>query len=91
MFDVSDVLDKAKESLNLDDMDLSTLLNSDFVKKYTKFENIQALLGNFDLPTNLDDLKDIPGEKLDEIIAKASDFSSWKEMLAKASSEFLGK
>ncbi len=89
MFDVSSITDKISE--NLGDMDISKLLSADFIKKFTKFDNIGSLLSNFDLPTDLDSIKDVPKEKLDEVVSKASDFSSWQEMIAKASSEFLGK
>lgn len=85
-FDDSD--DGINEDFEPDGVNLRELLSGDFISKYTKYQSIEELFSEFGIDADLDQMEGYPMEKLDEAVAKVSDFSTWSEMLSQAIQDF---
>ncbi len=81
------VTDVVGDKINLESLDFSKLLNSDFLSKYSNFGTLKELFTKHDIPLDKEKLLSYPEEKLDEIISKDTKFSTWKDMLMTAVKE----
>jgi hypothetical protein len=68
------------------------LFTREFMVKYTDFSSFEELLeaGNF-IVNSQEDFEAIPDDVFDEHIKSVTKFSSWREMLEKASAEWVEK
>lgn len=102
MFEFDD-LDKLSKRLNKlaknareingeNKVSFAELFTEDFMSKYTNFSSFDELLkaGNF-IVNSTEDFKAIPDDEFDKHIRSVTKFSSWKEMLEKASAEWVEK
>lgn len=71
---------------------LSEIFTSEFMRLYTQFESIEDLLSSGGFVINSEEDYDaIPDEDIDAHIAKTTNFQSWKEMLTEATDTYLNK
>jgi len=79
---------------NLSFVGFDELFNDLFMQKYTKFQSAKEFQDTSPMelssPTP-DDFKNYDVDKLDEFIKENTSFSSWIEMLKKASEEYNSK
>jgi hypothetical protein len=83
----------SENARNLDgrnQVSFAELFTRDFMMKYTSFTSFEQLLesGNF-VVNSLEDFEDIPDDVFDRHIRSVTKFSSWQEMLIKASEEWV--
>ena len=66
------------------------LFTRSFMRKYTRYSSIDALLeaGGFSVKTDKE-FDAIPQKELDAHIAKTTDFGSWDEMLGEATEQYV--
>ena len=75
---------------------IEKLFNSNFMKKYTKYDNFaDFILDSGLIPQDISSItyelfQTISGEKLDAYIRASTIFSSWDDMFDKATSRYLG-
>ncbi|RSU07991.1 hypothetical protein CBF30_01760 [Vagococcus entomophilus] len=71
-------------------VDFTDLFTNAFMKEHTSFSDIYSFFekGGFKAKTN-EDFEKIDEKSLDAYIIKQTDFSSWLEMLAIASNEYI--
>lgn len=67
------------------DVGLEKLLDADFIKKHTKFDNADSWLtaGGFTFETQ-EEYDNLDENELDSYVRNSSDFSSWQAMLESA-------
>jgi SPX domain protein involved in polyphosphate accumulation len=63
---------------------LPDLLTDDFIRKYTDFQTLQAMLD----ASGIENKEDIGNEEFSKFVATHSRFSSWEEMLNTAGPEY---
>lgn len=76
----------AEELYGEHEVSFDELFTKSFMRKYTKFSTFDELLqaGNFTVNSQKD-FEDISDDDLDDHVAKTTKFSSWEDMLGKAS------
>ena len=82
----------AKELDGTHEVPFSDLFTSGFMRKYTSFDSIDALLetGGFQAETS-EEFDAIPEATLDKHIAASTKFRSWQEMLKTATEEYFSR
>jgi DNA-directed RNA polymerase subunit RPC12/RpoP len=97
-FDSEDTRLNCEQALdgNNDRKFIERLFNSNFMKKYTKYDNfIDFILDSGLIPQDISSItyelfQTISREKLDVYIRASTTFSSWDDMFDKATSRYLG-
>lgn len=81
-----------KEVSNKKTLSLSELFTTSFMSKYTNFSTFDNFLkaGNFTVNSQ-EDFEAIPDEEMDIHVGTLTSFSSWEDMLEKATEEYLVK
>jgi hypothetical protein len=81
-----DNFQKKLKKLEQQAVSFDDLFTSEFMSKYTSFSTLGELLehGRFDV-NSPEDFEAITDAQKDELVQKTTSFSSWSEMLAKAS------
>ncbi|WP_331463459.1 MULTISPECIES: hypothetical protein [Lachnospiraceae] len=82
----------AKELDGTHSVPFGELFTPSFMKKYTSFSSMDELLnaGGFKVESQ-EDFKNIPEDEFDKHIATSTNFSTWKDMLGKASQQYAAK
>lgn len=67
------------------------LLNPKFMAKYTsnKYQSLESFLADSDFSEI--PLQQIPEKDLDKLVSQSTPFNTWKDMLAKATKEYVSK
>lgn len=91
--DIKNTLDKyAQKADELDGKQVSyaDLFPEDFMSEFTKFSGLKDFFdaGGFHI-TNGNEITSLPKSKLDAYVATATPFKSWKEMMNKATSDYI--
>ncbi|EOP32238.1 hypothetical protein CN544_19205 [Bacillus toyonensis] len=83
--DLKNMEKAAKELDGKQSIPFPVLFNNSFMKKYTKFNNIDELFENsaFEVETD-EDFAKIPDDEWDKYINEVTDFENWEEMMSKA-------
>ena len=97
-FDSKDARLKGEQNFddNIPRKSIEQLFNSNFMKKYTKYDNFSdfiidsGLIPQDNLSMTYELFKSISGEKFDEYIRANTVFNSWDDMFDKATSRYLG-
>jgi hypothetical protein len=89
---LNDLQKKAKALDGKHQVPFSELFNASFMRRYTNFDSIEALIkaGGFKFET-MDDFTAIPDQEWDDHIAKTTKFSNWQEMMSEAGAEWAKK
>ncbi|WDU84236.1 hypothetical protein [Caloramator sp. Dgby_cultured_2] len=84
--------DNLKEFEKTNTVSFNELFNSQFMNKYTNFSSFEEFLsyGGF-IVNSQEDFEAIPDDKMNELVQKTTIFSSWEEMLSKATETYLAK
>ncbi len=62
--------------------DFEDVFDASFMHKYTRYRSLEKFLTGSRLPiASQKDFEELPEEKMDAFVKKASKFSSWQEML----------
>ena len=82
---------KIKKSVE-GNVSFSELFNQSFMQKYSSFNSIEELFnfGGFKIESEKD-FEEISEEKLNKVVREKTNFSSWKEMLKAAMTEYVRK
>jgi hypothetical protein len=88
----NDMSNKLNELNGTNEVELSKLLNDEFMQENTNFNSLSDMFDKspFEVQTS-DDFKAIPDEQLDEFIRNHSNFSSWNTMIQTASKKWVVK
>ena len=71
-----------------DKLNLDELIDDNFLSKFTQVDSVKEFLDEADFDAkNITALKNVDEGKLNSYVKKISNFSSWKDMLAKAVAE----
>lgn len=83
---------KAKELDGTQEIPFSELFTPAFMRKYTSFTSFDELLaaGGFHAETS-EEFEAIPDAPFDAHVAATTKFSSWEEMLGKATEQYVAK
>ncbi|WP_236804723.1 hypothetical protein [Bacillus cereus] len=83
--DLKNMEKAAKELEGKQTVPLSVLFNDSFMKKYTKFDNLDELFENsaFEVE-NDEDFAKIPDAEWDQYIKEVTNFENWQEMMSEA-------
>lgn len=82
---------KAAEELSGENqVPFSELFTESFLRTYTKFSNFDDFLDQ-EIFSKYPDLKSIPDDEMDHFVSLNSRFSSWEEILNKASETYIAK
>ena len=83
-------LNKATEETS-GNVSFDKLFNEGFMAKYSNLQTIDEMFDQAGVTIESeDDFTALPEEKLNSIVKQHTNFGSWKEMLGKASEEYLG-
>lgn len=90
--DLKNLANKAKSLDGTDKVPVSELLNSAFLRKYTRVSSFSELVekSGFDVKSEAD-LKAVPDDAWDAHIRSISSFASWDAMLSKALEQWTAK
>lgn len=79
----------AKDLENTHSVSFDELFLNSFMRKYTNFSNFDQFLssGNF-IVNSQEDFEAIPDNEIDLHVSKTTKFSSWEDMLGKATEEY---
>lgn len=80
----------AKELQNTKTVAFDDLFKTSFMKKNTNFSNFDEFIsaGNFTVNSQ-EDFEAIPDDEMDAHVSKTTKFSSWEDMLGKATEEYV--
>lgn len=82
----------ARELADKEQIPFSDLFTDSFMAKYTNFSTFEELLSEGGFTVNSQsDFESIPEDELDIHISKTTAFSSWKDMLEKATTDYCSK
>jgi len=82
----------AKELEKTKTVSFNELFTSSFMKKYTKFSTIDEFFEAAKFVINSqEDFEAIPDEELDAHVKNSTAFSSWEDMLSKATEIYISK
>jgi len=79
-------LEKKLENLS-GNVPLDELLNSNFMRKYTHFQNAQEFVDSSSF--DFSNIESIDSNDLDKFVSANTKFSSWQEMLNHAGAEWI--
>jgi len=83
---------KELESIEEQKITFNELFSTAFMTTYTQFNSIDEMIEKSPFKVESEeDFKNIPDKEWDEYISAKTSFQSWKEMMSKASEEYLGK
>ena len=69
--------------------DFEDVFDASFMHKYTRYRSLEKFLTGSRLPiASQKDFEELPEEKMDAFVKKASKFSSWQEMLDFATDKY---
>jgi len=73
------------------DVSFDTLFNTGFMAKHSNLQTIDEMFDKAGISIESeDDFKALPEKTLNSIVKQHTKFSSWEEMLGKASEEYMG-
>ncbi len=75
---------KVNELNEQGEVSLTELMPDDFIRKYTDFQNLQAMLD----ASGIETLEDIGNEKFSTFISAHTEFRTWEEMVTLAYAEY---
>jgi hypothetical protein len=74
-----------------DTVSFGELFTESFMRKHSKFSDIEELIKSGGYSTDADEFKKIPDDEFDKFIKSSTDFDSWKDMQQSAANEWMAK